>query len=180
MKTKLEQKELWFDKYPNSFTNRVKETIKFINPTGAVADCGENNPMKESIEKYFNIKITSLDWNFNEKHSITEKYDTILCFEVLEHVFNPLLFLEELKRILNPGGKIYISTPYQYPQFLKAIHHYHEIPKDRLMWLFTEANLHVVTAGKVTIAGNWYNHILGFRPILRYFQKSRIFLLKVE
>jgi SAM-dependent methyltransferase len=102
-------------------------------------------------------------------------YDTILCFEVLEHLFNPLLFLEQLKKLLKKDGVIYLSTPYQCPQILKAIHHYHEIPTDRLMWLFDAANLKIIESGKLTIAGNWYNHISGLRPFMRYFQKTRIY-----
>ena len=98
-----------------------------------------------------------------------------MCFEVLEHVMNPLLFLEQLKKLLKKYGIIYMSTPYQFHQILKAIHHYHEIPTDRLIWLFNAANLKIVESGKLTIAGNWYNHINGIRPIMRYFQKTRIY-----
>jgi len=175
METKLDKNELWPEKLPNSFKNRVAETIDFIKPYGKIADCGENNPMKQLIEKHFKCSIDSIDWNFNEKTNITNKYDTILCFEVLEHVMNPLLFLEQLKKLLKKNGVIYISTPYQFPQILKAIHHYHEIPTDRLIWLFNAANLKIVESGKLTIAGNWYNHINGIRPIMRYFQKTRIY-----
>ena len=95
----------------------------------------------------------------------------------MEHLFNPLLFLEQLKKLLKKDGVIYLSTPYQYPQILKAIHHYHEIPTDRLMWLFDAAGLKVIEKDKLTIAGNWYNHIYGIRPFLWYFQKTRIYTL---
>ena len=131
--------------------------------------------MKQLIENHFKCSIDSIDWDFNENTNITNKYDTILCFEVLEHVMNPLLFLEQLKKLLKKYGIIYMSTPYQFPQILKAIHHYHEIPTDRLIWLFNAANLKIVESGKLTIAGNWYNHINGIRPIMRYFQKTRIY-----
>jgi SAM-dependent methyltransferase len=180
MKTRLDKSELWPEKLPNSFTRRVKQTIDYLDKQGLkgrIADCGENNPMKEAIESHFKIKIDSLDWDFNRENTITEKYDAILCFEVLEHVFNPLLFLEQLKKMLADGGIIYLSTPYQYPQFLKAIHHYHEIPADRIIWLYKEAGLKILDRVKVTIAGSWYNHLLGFRPVLRYFQYTRLYKL---
>ena len=180
MKTRLTNTELFPDKLPNSFTNRVKETIKFIQLHGDVADCGELNPMKQLIELEFNIDIDTIDWDFNAETDISKHYDQILCFEVLEHVMNPLLFLGQLSKILKPGGVIYLSTPYQYPQILKAIHHYHEIPTDRLMWLFDAAGFNVICSGKVTIAGNWYNHISGIRPALRYFQKTRIYELTIK
>lgn len=183
MKTKLDKSELWPDKLPNSFLNRARGTIDFINPIGKICDCGEDNPLKHIIENYYSVNITSLDWNFNETLYIADnikKYDTILAFEVLEHLFNPLVFLNSIKKLLADAGKIYLSTPYQMPQIIKAIHHYHEIPTDRLMWLFDEAKLKIVKSDKITIAGNWYEHIHGIRPMLRYFQKTRIYELKSD
>ena len=181
MNTYLTKEELFPQKPPNNVLNRIKDTIKYLednNLQGKIADCGENNPMKEAIENHFNIKIDSIEWNFNWFcHNVTEDYDVILCFEVLEHVMNPLLFLNQLRDLLNSNGVIYLSTPYQQPQILKAIHHYHEIPTDRLMWLFKSAKLTVKDSDRITIAGNWYNHILGIRPVLRYFQKTRIYKL---
>jgi 2-polyprenyl-3-methyl-5-hydroxy-6-metoxy-1,4-benzoquinol methylase len=53
------------------------------------------------------------DFNINENISelITEKFDAIVLFHVLEHVENPVDFLKNILSILNKGGKIYISTP---------------------------------------------------------------------
>ena len=181
MKTRLDKDELWPDKFPNSFQNRVRETIEYLmtqDLSGKIADCGEDNPMKRSIEIMLLLQIDSIDWDFNEPSYISETYDKILCFEVLEHVMNPLLFLNELKRMLNPNGIIYLSTPYQRPQILKAAHHYHEIPSDRLQWLFEAAQLTILDKKKITIAGNWYDHISGIRPALRYFQHTRLYKLR--
>ena len=183
--TKLSKEELWPEKLPNSFINRAKETVRYLvdEPLlGRIADCGEDNPMKYYIQKSFGLTIDSLDWDFNKEHNLTglKRYDVIFCFEVLEHVMNPLLFLNKLKEILKEDGTIYLSTPYQRPQCLKAIHHYHEIPDDRILWLFESAGLEVISKTKITIAGNWYDHIKGIRPFLRYFQKTRMYKLKYK
>lgn len=177
---RLSTDDLWPEKLPSSFLNRVSDTIDFIKPEGGVADCGEDNPMKHYIESYFNITIDSLNWDFNHGQIRSVQYDTILCFEVLEHLMNPLLFLKEISDMLLPGGKIYLSTPYLWPQILKGGHHYHEIPTDRLMWLFEEAGLKVVRSGRVSIAGSLIYHLKGIRPLLRYFQYSRIYELCLE
>ena len=38
-------------------------------------------------------------------------FDTIVTFQVIEHINNDNLFVEEIYRILRPGGKALISTP---------------------------------------------------------------------
>ncbi len=40
-----------------------------------------------------------------------QKYQTITCFDVLEHVEDPLCFLSAIKDKLAPGGRLYLSTP---------------------------------------------------------------------
>ena len=166
----------------NALLRRAKGTIDFLDKdkfkSKLIADCGIDNPLKNIIEKEIKHKIRSLDFEFDYER-IPGKYDIIFCFEILEHLFNPLFFLNNIKGCLEENGIIYLSTPRQFPQFLKAKHHYHEIETSRLMWLFEEAGLEIIKQGKVTIAGKWYNHI-GIRPILRYFQKTRIYKLRVK
>jgi SAM-dependent methyltransferase len=36
--------------------------------------------------------------------------DLIICFEVLEHVYEPLNFVRTLSRLVRPGGYVFIST----------------------------------------------------------------------
>ena len=40
-----------------------------------------------------------------------ESFDTIVSFQVIEHIDDDRLFLEEIYRMLRPGGKAVISTP---------------------------------------------------------------------
>jgi len=42
---------------------------------------------------------------------VSETYDTVVSFQVIEHIQNDRLFLEEIYRVLKPGGKAIISTP---------------------------------------------------------------------
>jgi len=40
-----------------------------------------------------------------------ERYDVIIASEIIEHVFDTDFFIEELKRVLKPNGRIIITTP---------------------------------------------------------------------
>lgn len=42
------------------------------------------------------------------------KFDLIVCTEVIEHVNNPFSVVKELKRILKIGGVIAVSTPFNF------------------------------------------------------------------
>jgi len=41
--------------------------------------------------------------------------DGIICHSVLEHIENPIKAMEEMKRILKPGGKLFVYFPSIYP-----------------------------------------------------------------
>jgi hypothetical protein len=179
--TKLSKEELWPSTPAHCIRNRIKRTINFIDPVdiiGRIADCGENNPVKEGISKYFNINIISVDWDFNCPLKVTEKYNTILAFEVLEHTVNALTFMNSIRNLLSDNGCIYLSIPRVWPQWLRIDHHYHEIPTDRLIWLFNKAGFKVVKQTKISLRGDWYHYIFGLRPFLRGFWKTRIYKLK--
>lgn len=49
-------------------------------------------------------------------------FDSILCNQVLEHVFNPDEFLGEVMRVLKPGGKLLLTIPFVWDE--------HEQPHD--------------------------------------------------
>jgi SAM-dependent methyltransferase len=41
-----------------------------------------------------------------------QSFDAIVCNQVLEHVFTPDLFLEEIVRVLKPGGQLLLTVPF--------------------------------------------------------------------
>lgn len=51
-----------------------------------------------------------------------EAFDSVLCNQVLEHVFNPDKFLVEINRVLKPGGKLLLTVPFVWDE--------HEQPYD--------------------------------------------------
>ena len=51
-----------------------------------------------------------------------EKFDNILCTEVLEHLHSPYIAISEMKRVLKKGGKLVLTTRFIFPL--------HDIPHD--------------------------------------------------
>lgn len=181
MKTELDTKTLWT--VTHAVRNRIRKTIAWIDPkdlNSNMADCGERNPLVAELEKSCGMQIKSLNWNFNDYFYSFNEYDTVFAFEVLEHIYNPLVFLKTIKRLVKKDGCIYLSTPRTWPQWLMIQFHYHEIPTSRLMDLFEEAGLEVVKRGKISLRGDWYHYIYGIRPFLRGFWKTRIYKLKIK
>lgn len=48
--------------------------------------------------------------------------DAVLLFEVIEHVADDRLALDEIRRVLKPAGRLYLSAPFLYPE--------HDVPGD--------------------------------------------------
>lgn len=88
--------------------------------------------------------------------------DAVLCTQVIEHVRDPFVLVEEFARITRPGGSIILSAPMHWPL--------HEEPYD--YWRFTEhgfrelirrANLELVEirpqGGAISVAAIAMNHV---------------------
>ena len=61
-------------------------------------------------------------------------FDTVLCTQVLEHVYDVEAAVSEIARILKPGGRVIITVPFLYPT--------HEAPYD--FWRTTHWGLRSV------------------------------------
>jgi SAM-dependent methyltransferase len=45
------------------------------------------------------------------KHFPSDYFDTVICCETLEHCVRPWRVVEEMKKVLKPGGHLWLSTP---------------------------------------------------------------------
>lgn len=73
----------------------------------------------------------------------SESFDSLVCNQVLEHVFTPTEFVRELNRVLKPGGHLLLTVPFVWDE--------HEQPYDYaryssfgLLALITGAGFEVV------------------------------------
>ncbi len=61
-----------------------------------------------------------------------DSFDLIVCFEVIEHFEDPFPVLDELIRVLQPGGLLLISSPNRGVYQAGNPHHFHEFRPDEL------------------------------------------------
>ena len=88
-------------------TGVIAKLLKDRGYSASVADMSElalKTARKKGIKTY--------RFDFNEKFDIDDKkYDLIIAGEVIEHVLDTKLFLDECNRILKKGGFLVLSTP---------------------------------------------------------------------
>lgn len=99
-----------------------------------------------------------------------DSYDTVLLFNVLEHIFDTRLLLAETRRVLRPGGTLYGVVPFY--------QRYHPDPSD--YWRFTHVALQRLLAeagfsaakirphgcGAFTVSAHQWSSALKFRPLV--------------
>jgi SAM-dependent methyltransferase len=72
-----------------------------------------------------------------------ESFELVVCFEVLEHVSVPERVLDELSRVLSPGGVLAVSTPNRDRYVPGNPHHLHELDPAELEAALRERFAHV-------------------------------------
>lgn len=97
--------------------------------SGSLLDLGCGMvPLYEAYKPYV-TRVTCGDWesSFHQNPYIdqvcdltkpldfeAESFDTIILSDVLEHLPEPMLVFQEVARILKPGGKVILTTPFLY------------------------------------------------------------------
>lgn len=75
--------------------------------------CGEFPLFEDSIKIDINpIKGKNyICADLNKPLGIKKKFDTIIGLDIIEHLYDVHIFLEECKRLCNTEGKLILSTP---------------------------------------------------------------------
>lgn len=75
--------------------------------------------------KTLNVKSYTTEYGFSapDVHASitalpfpTETLHSIVCMETIEHIFNLFRAISELKRVLRPGGVLFATTPFMWPE----------------------------------------------------------------
>jgi 2-polyprenyl-3-methyl-5-hydroxy-6-metoxy-1,4-benzoquinol methylase len=95
-------------------------------------------------------------------------FDTIVSFQVIEHIQNDKLYLQEIQRVLKPGGQAILSTPNIKMTLTRNPWHEREYTADELKSLSQKYFSHVDMKG---IAGN--------EKIMQYHDQNRASVRKI-
>jgi SAM-dependent methyltransferase len=126
-------------------------SLSEIELSGSILDLGSksNSASYNRFLKYIDpYKVTYTDWhqegediiklNLEEKFSVSsENFDTVTCFNVLEHIYNYKNLASESNKILKSGGIFVGGTPFLV-NYHKDPHDYYRYTHESLEKIFGE------------------------------------------
>lgn len=119
------QIDWWVYKLAKKYDQKGKKLLDF-----GAGECRYKKHFKKLEYKSQDVKQNA-DKTIDYVGELKGKYNYILCTQVLEHLTQPELAFGEFKRLLKPGGKLFLSTNF--------IYQIHMEPND--YWRFTEYGL---------------------------------------
>jgi SAM-dependent methyltransferase len=171
-----------------SLLRRYDKTIAFITTTvpigtlqqSTILDSGEPNPFTYWLERNHKIRVSNtppdLDFDYCHREThVAQSFDYVFALEILEHLMNPLAFLEYLVARLKPDGRIFLSTPFVRPRFLWSKYHVTEYFPDKIEEMAAKSGLSILRYKRANVypftAG-----LLGIRPLFRlWFERIMFF-----
>lgn len=145
----------------------IKEVVSNLSHKAMVLNIGSGGTIAEQIEGNLpdqTIKVTSTDIDPDRNPDVVDDlvnsnlpnhaYDCVICAEVIEHVVDPVKAVENLYRVLKPGGICLVTTPYMFPTH-DAPHDYFRYTEFGLRLLFKEFQI-VSIEGKT----RWWETLL--------------------
>jgi hypothetical protein len=152
----------------------MSTTIKYLNrkvkPSSTILDVGQKSPLTDLLAGgNLNLAINNTEGDLDvftmEDNS---KYDYILYSHTIEHQFNPLHTLLELKKVMTDKTLVFIILPRR-GKLLWCKGHFHEIDDYRMRLLLERAGLDIVSLELHKAWRPWYFYLTGIKPVLRLF-----------
>ncbi len=166
---------------------RWRKTLEFLagSPLSAIPfasglDLGDRTPFTALLEHHFACPFenTTVDLDLEP---LAGSFGVVTAFEVLEHLYNPLHTLLEVKRLLaGPEARLFVSMPLWKPSFLASPDHFHEMTRRSARLLFKSAGFSVLRNAEFRIRHPLF-YLTGVKPLLRaWYEKVQIYELAVR
>lgn len=153
--------------------NVIETTIDYLRrkaPRGVMLDIGRRSPLTYRIEAALKIKCVNTHGDLDLIFDCDEKrqFASILYSHTIEHQFNPLNTLMELKRYMSSGQPLFILLPSR-TKMLWCRNHFHEIDHYRMQLLLQRAGMQITSYERHKVWRQWWYYLTGVRPFLRLF-----------
>ena len=89
-------------------------------------------------------------------------FDFVVTFQVIEHIQNDNLYVQEIARVLKPGGKLVVTTPNRHTSLSRNPWHIREYKPNELLTLLKKNFKAVNTQG-----------VYGNRTVMDYYEKNK-------
>jgi SAM-dependent methyltransferase len=89
-------------------------------------------------------------------------FDTIISFQVIEHIENDVLFIKEIRRMLKPGGRFIVTTPNRRMSLTRNPWHVREYTCTELRQLLESMFTDVKTQG-----------VYGSKHVMTYYEENK-------
>lgn len=110
------------------YSLRYGHIKSFIRPKGQILDVGGGNGQflewlgvkkatvldisKSGLREARKRGFRTIQADVQKKYPLAaNSFDSVICFETIEHVDNPVKMLKEIKRCLKPGGTLILGVP---------------------------------------------------------------------
>ena len=141
------------------FTSEYKNVLDI-----AESDFGKKMASELGLSYFYTTG--DLDYTINVVHSLN--YDYVFCFEVLEHLINPLTFLGNLRECISFDTLVIVTFP-RVPHWLKSNRHWKEFTKIEFLTLLDKAGYEIVEYDSFRNFLNFRKYFTGARPVVKLF-----------
>ena len=138
--------------------------LSVLDIGSSIGSFKKSSKFRDVLHSLKNVRVyVSLDINpgarpviLGDAHSIpflNEMFDVILANNVIEHLHDPIRGVNEMRRILRPGGTLYFTIPFLYPV--------HEAPNDymRLTRFGLERLFSDFSQVEILSRGGWFSSV---------------------
>lgn len=152
--------------------HRLKFARKWLVPFSLgkeILDVGETNPYSQALKSELNLTVVNTvgDLNFSDWEP-KRQFPVVYCFEVIEHLQNPLVLLKEIRKRMVDGGTLFLTCPRATFRLLQMSAHFNEMDEYRLRSLFDLSGCFRIEQFGITGSNYpWFIFCRGFRPFLR-------------
>lgn len=143
-----------------------------------VLDIGEGNSFARQLQTELGVEVINTQGDLNYPHWEPQgEFDWVFCFEVIEHLLNPLLFLITLRQKTSAGGTLFLTCPKPTFRFLQMPVHFNEMDEYRLRALFDQSrSFRIEELGTTKSGYPWFIFWRGLRPLCRAIFEESFYL----